>query len=257
VKKLLFLALPVAVVLLLATALLAAGCGGSTTTTTSATVAPTTSSSQSTSSTATSESSTTSSSAAGLSTQITVNLTGQGEVPPTNSQATGVLTLSIQMGAGGGTTGTTAAGSTNSSAGGSSAGGPAITIAYKLEVTNITDATAAHIHLGAAGQNGPVIVPLFTGPQKSGSFTGVLAQGTITEKDLTGPMAGKSFTDLAGAVLAGQTYANVHTVANPNGEIRGQIVLSAGGAGSSTTTPAAGGAAAGTSTTGSAGSAGY
>jgi hypothetical protein len=94
-----------------------------------------------------------------------------------------------------------------------------------------------------------VIVSLFSGPQKAGSFTGVLAKGAITEADLTGPMAGKTFQDLAAMVLAGQTYVNVHTVANPNGEIRGQIVIAGAAAGLATTTTA------GAGTTTSAGSA--
>ena len=108
-------------------------------------------------------------------------------------------------------------------------------------MTNIVDVTAAHIHLGASGTNGPVIVPLFTGPQKSGSFTGTLAKAAITEADLTGPMKGKTFADLAAAVLSGQTYVNVHTAANPNGEIRGQIIVP-GAAGGATPTTAGGGA---------------
>lgn len=121
-------------------------------------------------------------------------------------------------------------------------------ISYDLDVANIVDVTAAHLHLGAKGANGPVIVPLFTGPQKTGSFTRVLAKGTITQADLTGPMAGKTFADLAAAVLAGQTYVNVHTVKSPNGQIRGQIIIPAVGgtaataSGGATTTAAASGA---------------
>ena len=88
------------------------------------------------------------------------------------------------------------------------------------------------------GANGDVIVPLFMGPQKSGSFTGVLAKGAITEADLTGPMQGKTFADLAAAVMSGQTYVNVHTAANKGGEIRGQIILP--GAGTAATTATAG-----------------
>jgi hypothetical protein len=236
VKRFLFLAFPVTILMILAAGVLAAGCGGGgTTTTSSVTVGSTisgggtaTPSTVSSESSATQPSSTTSSSAGagGLTTQITINLTGRDEVPPNDSQATGVFTLSIVMGGAGGTTGSSAA-----------AGGAGdFTINYKLEVTNITDATAAHIHLGAKGQNGPVIVPLFTGPPKAGSFTGVLAEGTLTEKDLTGPMAGKSFTDLAGAVLAGQTYVNVHTTKLANGEIRGQIMLPTGATGGGSTT---------------------
>jgi hypothetical protein len=81
------------------------------------------------------------------------------------------------------------------------------------------------------------VIPLFTGPAKSGSFTGVLAKGSLLEKDLTGPLAGKTFADVTAAVLGGQTYVNVHTKANPNGEIRGQIVV-AGAAATNTTASA-------------------
>lgn len=156
--------------------------------------------------------------------KIEVPLSGDQSVPPLQTSASGNAIIYIE-------------------------GGPnGYNISFEIDVTNIVDVTAAHIHLGAKDANGPVIVPLFTGPQKSGSFTGVLAKGSITEKDLTGPMAGKTFADLAAAVLGGQTYVNVHTAANPTGEIRGQILVpGATGAatpttdGSATTTTAAGG----------------
>ena len=73
-----------------------------------------------------------------------------------------------------------------------------------------------------------MIIPLFTGPPKSGSFTGVLAQGSILENYATGPFAGKTFADLTAAVLGGQTYVNVHTKANPKGD---SLVLSWRGSG--------------------------
>ena len=42
---------------------------------------------------------------------------------------------------------------------------------------------------------------------------------------LEGPMAGKALeVELANAIQNGQTYVNVHTVENPDGAIRGQIV---------------------------------
>jgi hypothetical protein len=41
-------------------------------------------------------------------------------------------------------------------------------------------------------------------------------------------MAGKQLTDPAAAMSNGDTYVNVHTEQNPNGEIRGQIVSGAG-----------------------------
>jgi hypothetical protein len=198
--------LPIAMLAALAVVLLMvalAGCGTSATTTTTALPATTT--------TAAGPSSSGPGGAAPI--KIEVPLSGDNSVPPVQTTASGTALIFIE-------------------------GGPnGYNISFELDVTNIVDVTAAHIHLGAKDANGPVIVPLFTGPQKPGSFTGVLAKGSITEADLAGPMAGKTFADLAAAVLAGQTYVNVHTVANPKGEIRGQIiVLGAAGAATPTTT---------------------
>ena len=108
-------------------------------------------------------------------------------------------------------------------------------IKYKLVVANIENVIASHIHIGAAGTNGPVVVFL-AGPfaPGGGRTDGVLAQGTITAANLIGPLAGHQFTDLLAAINAGNAYVNVHTddgVAPPNtgpgdfpgGEIRGQI----------------------------------
>jgi len=68
-------------------------------------------------------------------------------------------------------------------------------------------ATAAHIHMAAAGQNGPVIVPL----TKSGDSTWTV-------------QAGAKLTDQQyDAFKAGTLYVNVHSAAHPGGEIRGQL----------------------------------
>lgn len=228
----------VPLVVLLAVGLIVAGCGSSTTTTTVTSASTTTSAAGSTTTAA--------GGAGGIPTMITVPLTGAQEVPPTNTGATGTFTLTLTMPSG-------ASASTASTSAGGGLIPPGLTVSFKLEVTNMTNITAAHIHLGAMGQNGPVIYPLFTGPVKNGSFTGVLAEGPLVESNLTGPYQGKTFADLVTAVLTGQTYVNVHTTANPNGEIRGQIVISTGGAtpttaaGGPTTTAAAGGTATTTS----------
>jgi hypothetical protein len=95
-------------------------------------------------------------------------------------------------------------------------------LSFKLMVTNIEDAVASHIHLAPAGSNGPVVASLFGGTP-SGPFTGVLAQGTITSAELVGPLAGSSLNVLIVEMNAGNTYVNVHTLANSPGEIRGQI----------------------------------
>lgn len=94
---------------------------------------------------------------------------------------------------------------------------------YKLTVRNIMDVTAAHIHEGAKGANGGPVANLFTGPKKEGEFSGTLAEGTITDKDLSGSLYGKSISDLVDMIKAGKAYVNVHTDKNPDGEIRGQI----------------------------------
>ena len=95
-------------------------------------------------------------------------------------------------------------------------------ISFKLIVANLEDVVAAHIHVAPAGKNGPIVVPLENG-LVPGTSNGVLAEGTFTAADLTGPLAGQSLADLPVDVEAGNTYVNVHTTANPGGEIRGQI----------------------------------
>lgn len=111
----------------------------------------------------------------------------------------------------------------------------ASTLSYRLIVANIENVVASHIHLGPAGQNGPVVAFLF-GPAGAGGgrVDGVIAEGVITADNLVGPLAGGTLSDLVEQVVAGNTYVNVHTndgVAPPNtgagdfpgGEIRGQI----------------------------------
>jgi hypothetical protein len=106
---------------------------------------------------------------------------------------------------------------------------------YWLAVGAIENVVAAHIHLGAPGENGPVVAFLY-GPAAPGGgfFNGVLASGTITADDLVGPLAGQPLSALIDQIEAGNAYVNVHTddgvdPANtgpgdfPGGEIRGQI----------------------------------
>jgi hypothetical protein len=96
-------------------------------------------------------------------------------------------------------------------------------LAYTLKVSEIKDVTAAHIHIGKKGENGPPAVFLFHGPEKKGRFSGTLAEGTISGKDLFGPLSGKSIEDLMAKINSGDAYVVVHTEQNPGGELRGQI----------------------------------
>lgn len=203
--------------------------------------------------------------------EVVVDLSGEEEVPPVETEASGTLTLSAALagedangvttttgavttttGAAttdtGGTT-TTDGAATTTTAGTTTTdmGGTAITgLRFRLEVEDIVDVAAAHIHLGARGENGPVLVPLFTGPPKEGEFSGVLAEGVLTEEDLDpAAMEGRTLRDLFELIRTGRTYVNVHTQENPDGEIRGQIELEQMGV----TTTTVGGA---TTTTGGA-----
>jgi len=84
--------------------------------------------------------------------------------------------------------------------------GSSAVLAWRLTFSRLTGkAFAAHIHSGARGKAGPVILPLCT-PCKSG------ARGRVTVD-----------ASVLNALQSGRTYVNVHTTKNPAGEIRGQL----------------------------------
>ncbi|MGH9245858.1 MAG: CHRD domain-containing protein [Acidimicrobiales bacterium] len=80
-------------------------------------------------------------------------------------------------------------------------------VCYVLAVRNIAPATAAHIHRGPAGVEGPVVVGL---DAPSG---GVSADCTTVDPDLAREIAGSPE----------QFYVNVHNEEFPAGAIRGQL----------------------------------
>jgi hypothetical protein len=100
-------------------------------------------------------------------------------------------------------------------------------LSYRLIVANIENVTQAHIHLAPAGANGPVVAWLYPSAPPAqlipGRFEGVLAEGTITEANLVGQLAGEPLDTLLEHMRAGNTYVNVHTSQFPPGEVRGQI----------------------------------
>ena len=110
---------------------------------------------------------------------IKVTLSGDQEVPPVKTSASGSATFVI---------------SSDKSVSG-------------RVMTSGIEATAAHLHEGAKGANGPVIVPL-----------------TKTADNTWSASAGAKLTDPQYAsYLAGNLYVNVHSAANKGGEIRAQL----------------------------------
>ncbi len=96
-------------------------------------------------------------------------------------------------------------------------------ISFELNVDKIISPSAANIHRGRKGENGPPVAGLFGGPTRSGTFSGILAEGVITEKSLLGEFEGKTLADLARLIRSGNAYVNILTETYPGGEIRGQI----------------------------------
>jgi hypothetical protein len=80
-------------------------------------------------------------------------------------------------------------------------------LCYIINVPGLADATAAHIHVGAAGQDGAPVVPLAA--PKGGSGGGCVAVTADVIHALEANPAGY--------------YVNVHTAAMPMGEVRGQL----------------------------------
>ncbi len=94
-------------------------------------------------------------------------------------------------------------------------------VAYTLVVNNAVNVVATHIHCAPAGVNGPIGVTLFAGGPVT--TNGVLAQGPILAPDVNNACGWVDLDDLVAAMESGDTYVNVHTLANLPGEIRGQL----------------------------------
>jgi hypothetical protein len=106
-------------------------------------------------------------------------LSGREEVPPVSTTASGTSTITV---------------------------GADKSVSGTVTTTGVAG-TAAHIHMAAMGQNGPVIVPL-----------------TKTSDNVWSVPAGTKLTDAQyDAFKAGNLYVNVHSAANKGGEIRAQL----------------------------------
>ena len=117
-------------------------------------------------------------------TMYSATLSGDQENPPTGSDATGIARFHLMHDG---------------------------SLRWSLRTTGLDSVIAAHIHAGIPGQNGPVIVPLFSGEPTND----INVRGEITDSAEV-----QAVLDL---FQADSAYVNVHTTAFTDGEIRGQV----------------------------------
>ena len=145
-------------------------------------------------------------------TTIVAPLSGDQEVPPRQTAASGTITVTVD--------------------------GQDQELGFVLELRGAFSSpiTQAHIHAGARGVAGPVILwlcrtPLVTPPatiptpqlcpEPPGEVIGRLTAADLIPSSAQGV---NNFAQAVDAILNGRAYGNVHTTLNPTGEIRRQIV---------------------------------
>jgi hypothetical protein len=91
----------------------------------------------------------------------------------------------------------------------------------KAEATYDTEAKTLTYAVTYAGLTGPAMGAHFHGPVEAGKNAGIV----LPFKTVQSPIQGSAtLTDAQAAdLLAGRWYANIHTAANPGGELRGQM----------------------------------
>ena len=81
-------------------------------------------------------------------------MSGDNEVPPVDSRASGTASFSLE---------------------GNS-------ISYKIVTTHLDDVTGANLHAGKPGENGDVIVDLLMGSDESSTEQGIMITGSIDDE---------------------------------------------------------------------------
>ena len=130
---------------------------------------------------------------------FSATLSGENEVPPTESNSTGVALFE------------------------QSTGDDGQEVAYSVNLTGFDDIVAAHIHSGNEGENGSIVATLSEGEEADGDSVELQFTGDIQSNDLEGPLEDSEIADLVDLMNNGSAYVNVHTEIYPDGAIRGQI----------------------------------
>ena len=130
---------------------------------------------------------------------FTADLSGANEVPGvvTGSGGTATLTLNVT----------------------------ARTISWVIDVFNLpTGVTASHIHAGGPGVNGPVVINFNPVANTSNDFR-ISGSANLSELVPRAAQGIGSADDFIQMMLNEEAYVNVHSQANPGGEIRGPVKL--------------------------------
>lgn len=128
------------------------------------------------------------------------NLSGIEEVPPNDSNATGIAVFLFN----------------NDSS----------QVSYLVNTTGFEKISQSHIHNGSTGINGEAVAHLSDEKSTSGKNNStILFEDEIENDDLRGPLDGNQTEDLVAHMSNGSAYVNIHTDEYKNGAIRGQIVM--------------------------------
>jgi hypothetical protein len=136
---------------------------------------------------------------------FSASLSGQNEVPPTESTANGTAKFQVND--------------------------DSSEVSFWVNLSGLKQVDAAHIHSGPEGENGEIVVTLAEDEAAEDQDNPVIQlTGNITEDDLQGELEGKQISDLVGLMSNGTAYVNVHTPIYEDGAIRGQIESGLGAA---------------------------
>jgi hypothetical protein len=136
---------------------------------------------------------------------IVISLSGANEVPSIYSNVTGIFTIQHFSDC---------------------------SLEFSANLTNpdgveLLGVAGAHIHCGPIDGDGPVVA--FLAQPVTGGLTQMEVgfSGVIDVTGIVDPSCGATIDLLYDTIMAGGTYVNIHSSSNPDGEVRGQILMSA------------------------------